>query len=208
LDGRWTRLEPLDAARHGPDLWRAIEGHDGLWAYMGYGPWADQASFQTWLASREPLADPLSYVICDPASGRAQGVATLMRVDEANGVVEVGHIFFAPSLQKTPAASEAIYLLARHVFDDLGYRRFEWKCNEENRASKRAALRYGFTFEGVFRQHMIIKGRNRDTAWYSMLDSEWPQRKASFEAWLAPENFDAQGRQKTSLAALNGLGSN
>ena len=128
------------------------------------------------------------------------GVCALMRIDAANRVIEVGHILFTPLLQRTPAATEAMYLAARYVFDDLGYRRYEWKCNNCNEPSKRAASRYGFTYEGLFRQHLIMKGRNRDTAWFSMLDSEWPARKAAFEAWLAPENFDAEGKQVRPLA--------
>jgi RimJ/RimL family protein N-acetyltransferase len=205
LQGRWARLEPLDAARHGPALWRGVVGHDELWTYLGYGPFANEQVFVDWLAGRTDAVDPLVFVVLDARGGEAKGVVTFMRVDVPNGCVETGHIFFAPALQRTPAATEAIYLQARHVFEDLGYRRFEWKCDDGNRPSKRAALRLGFTFEGVFRQHLIVKGRNRDTAWFSMLDGEWPRRKASFERWLDPSNFDAEGRQKTSLSALNGV---
>jgi RimJ/RimL family protein N-acetyltransferase len=136
------------------------------------------------------------------AGGRAVGIATLMEIRPAMRVIEVGHIVYSPLLQRTPLATEAQYLLARYVFETLGYRRYEWKCNALNAPSRRAAERFGFTFEGVFRQHLIVKGRNRDTAWFSMLDSEWPARKAAFERWLSPENFDAAGQQKTSLAAL------
>lgn len=206
LEGRFCRLEPLDEARHGADLWQAVAGEDSLWTFMSYGPWRDETGFRDWLKERQALTDPLYFAIVDIASGRARGCVTLMRIDAPNGVVETGHIFFAPAIQRTPVASESIYLLARHAFDDLGYRRFEWKCDEGNRRSKHAALRFGFTFEGVFRQHMIIKGRNRDTAWFSMLDSEWPVRKAAFEKWLAPGNFDDSGYQRQSLSALNGFG--
>lgn len=200
LEGRFVRLEPLDDARHGADLWRGIEGHDGLWTYMGYGPWPDEAAFRAWVGERARLSDPLAYAVVDQTSGRAQGVVTLMRVDVANGVVETGHIFFAPALQKTPGATEAIYLQARHAFDDLRYRRFEWKCDSANAASQAAARRFGFAYEGLFRQHMIIKGRNRDTAWFAMLDHEWPTRRAAFERWLSPDNFDETGGQKKGLA--------
>jgi RimJ/RimL family protein N-acetyltransferase len=140
--------------------------------------------------------------IVPKSGGKAQGYASYMRMDPANGVIEVGNILMSPTLQRTSAATEAMYLMARHVFEDLGYRRYEWKCNANNAPSRRAALRYGFTFEGIFRQHMIVKGRNRDTAWFSMLDSEWPARKAAFEAWLDPANFDAESRQRRSLGEI------
>src|SRR5262249_35444135 len=175
------------------------------WAYLGYGPFAGEAAFAAWLAERPKLADPYSYAIVAP-DGRALGIATLMEIRPAMRVIEVGNILYTPPLQRTPLATEAQYLLARYVFETLGYRRYEWKCNALNAPSRRAAARFGFTFEGEFRQHMIVKGRNRDTAWFSMLDSEWPARKAAFERWLAPENFDAQGRQKTKLGALKGTG--
>ena len=158
------------------------------------------ASFQHWLVSREQLADPFYYAVID-TSGRALGLATLMEIRPEHRSIEVGHIVYSPALQRTPLATEAQYLLAGYIFDTLGYRRYEWKCNALNSASRRAALRLGFTFEGILRQHMIAKGRNRDTAYFSMLESEWPARKAAFERWLAPENFDKQGRQKTRLNA-------
>lgn len=147
--------------------------------------------------------DPLFFTILDNSSGNPVGYASYMRIEPTHRSIEVGSILFTPALQRTPGATEAMYLMARHVFDDLGYRRYEWKCNALNEPSRRAALRLGFSFEGIFRQHMIIKGRNRDTAWYSMLDSEWPARKRNFEQWLAASNFDLQGRQKKSLASLN-----
>ena len=202
LEGRTVRLERLDAARHGPDLWAAIANHDDLWDYMGYGPWPDEAAFTAWLETRAPLADPFAYAVIERASGRALGVVTLMEIRPAMGVIEVGHIFFSPDLQRTPAATEAIYLCARHAFRDLGYRRFEWKCNDRNAASRRAAARYGFVFEGVFRQHMIVKGRNRDTAWFSVIDREWAVLERAFERWLAPGNFDARGGQRLALSAM------
>jgi RimJ/RimL family protein N-acetyltransferase len=202
LEGRHGRVEKLDAARHGTPLWEYANGHNELWPYMGYGPFADAKAFAAWLAERPALEDPYSYAVIDQ-SGRAVGIATLMEIRPAMRVIEVGHIVYTPPLQRTPLASEAQYLLAKYVFEELGYRRYEWKCNALNAPSRRAAERYGFTFEGVFRQHLIVKGRNRDTAWFSMLDSEWPARKAAFERWLAPDNFDKDGRQRQSLAALN-----
>jgi len=203
LEGRFGRVEKLDVSRHGDELWQAVRGHDRLWTYMSYGPFADAAAFLAWLAGRAELKDPYYYAVLD-ANGRALGVATLVEIRPAMRVIEVGHIVYSASLQRTPLATEAQYLLARYAFETLGYRRYEWKCNAFNAASRRAAVRYGFTFEGIFRQHMIVKGRNRDTAWFAVLDSEWPARKRAFEAWLAPDNFDAAGRQKASLASLNG----
>ena len=203
LQGRFGRLENLDPA-HAASLWQAVQGHDQLWTYMpSYGPFADAATFNAWVASRAILNDPRSYAILDNA-GRALGIVALMAIREKDRVVEVGHVLYAPALQRTPLATEAQYLLARYVFETLGYRRYEWKCDALNAPSRRAALRFGFTFEGIFRQHMIAKGHSRDTAWLSILDSEWPARKASFERWLAPENFDAEGNQIASLSDLNG----
>jgi RimJ/RimL family protein N-acetyltransferase len=202
LEGRYGRVEKL-AARHGADLWRAYAGHDHIWTYLStYGPFANEATFRKWFESRLSLEDPYSYAIVD-RGGRALGIATLMEIRPAMRVIEVGHIVYSPALQRTPLGTEAQYLLARYAFETLGYRRYEWKCNALNAASYGAALRYGFSYEGTFRQHIIAKGRNRDNAWFSMLDSEWPARKAAFERWLAPENFDAGGRQRTSLSELN-----
>jgi len=202
LEGRYGRIEKLNAARDGASLWQAVKGHNALWPYMGYGPFADEAAFAAWLAERPKLEDPYSYAIIDK-DDRAVGIATLMEIRPAMRVIEVGNIVYTPLLQRTPLGTEAQYLLAKYVFETLGYRRYEWKCNALNAPSRRAALRYGFTFEGIFRQHFIVKGRNRDTAWFSMLDSEWPTRKAAFERWLDPENFDAQGKQKVGLSSLN-----
>ena len=206
-EGRYARLEKLDAPRHAASLWDAVKGADHIWDFLGYGPFASQQTFKDWIAERASLTDPLYYAVVDRPTGLPLGCVTLMEIRPAMGVAEVGHIFFSPLLQKTPAATEAVYLAAKIVFDDLGYRRFEWKCNDLNDPSKFAALRFGFTFEGVFRQHLVIKSRNRDTAWYSMLDTEWPARKAAFEAWLSPENFDAAGQQKRALSQMNGVGS-
>ena len=204
LEGRYGRVEKL-AQRHEAELWKAVQGHDQIWTYMStYGPFADAANFARWFAGRLKLDDPYSYALVE-RSGQAVGIATLMEIRPAMRVIEVGHIVYSPALQRTPLGTEAQYLLARYVFETLGYRRYEWKCNALNAPSRRAALRFGFVFEGILRQHMIAKGRNRDTAYFSMLDSEWPARKAAFERWLAPENFDAAGEQKVSLAELNGV---
>lgn len=202
LQGRFGRVEKL-AGHHAPALWAAVEGHDHIWTYMSaYGPFADAAAFSAWVESRAALEDPYAYAIVDPKLG-AVGIATLMEIRPANRVCEVGHIVYSPALQRRPLGTEAQYLLARYVFEKLGYRRYEWKCNALNAPSRRAALRYGFNFECVMRQHMIAKGRNRDTAWFAMLDADWPARKIAFERWLSPDNFDRQGRQRMSLSALN-----
>jgi RimJ/RimL family protein N-acetyltransferase len=199
LEGRFGRVEKLDPSRHGADLWAALAGHDRVWTYLAYGPFADSEAFASWLETRSPLTDPFSYVVIDEA-GRACGIIALMSVRPDMRVIEVGHVLLSPALQRTPLATEAQYLLARYAFETLGYRRYEWKCNDLNAASRRAAVRLGFDFEGVFPQHMIVKGHNRDTAWYGMLDGDWPARKHAFERWLAPENFDADGRQRTRLS--------
>jgi RimJ/RimL family protein N-acetyltransferase len=201
LEGRYGRVERL-GLQHATTLWQAAAGHDAIWAYLNYGPFADLASFSQWLAARIKLDDPYSYAIVK-RSGRALGIATLMEIRPAMRVIEVGNIVYSPALQRTPLGTEAQYLIARYAFETLGYRRYEWKCNTLNAPSRRAAARYGFVFEGVFRQHMITKGRNRDSAYYSMLDGEWPARKAAFEHWLDPKNFAAEGKQKVSLSELN-----
>jgi RimJ/RimL family protein N-acetyltransferase len=205
LEGERVRLEPLDPGRHAGELFEAAQG-DGadpdLWRFMGYGPFADVDAMRGWLEAAAASSDPLFLAVVDRASGRAAGVVSYLRIEPEHGVIEIGHIWFGHTLQRTPAATEAIHLLARHAFDDLGNRRLEWKCDSANERSRRAAERFGFTFEGVFRQHMVVKDRNRDTAWYALLDSEWPAARAAFEAWLAPENFDASGRQRRSLAEL------
>jgi RimJ/RimL family protein N-acetyltransferase len=169
---------------------------------MAYGPFRDEATFLTWIEERAVLLDPFAYAVVDKADDRAKGIVTLMEIRPAMRVIEMGSIVYAPMLQRTAAATEAQYLMARYAFDDLRYRRYEWKCDALNAPSRRAAARLGFTYEGTFRQHMIVKGRNRDTAWHSITDGEWPSVKAAFEAWLAPDNFDAEGRQKQGLVAL------
>ena len=198
LRGRFVTVERLDAARHGKALWEAFKGRDALWTYSSNGPFADEASFQQWLKERVELKDPYYYAIVSP-DGRALGVSTYMEIRPKTRVIEVGHIVYGPELQQKPAATEAQYLLARHAIEELGYRRYEWKCHSLNAASRWAALRLGFEFEGIFRQHMIVKGRTRDTAWFSIIDSEWPRLRRAFEAWLAPDNFDGNGRQKRRL---------
>jgi RimJ/RimL family protein N-acetyltransferase len=203
MQGRYVDLVPLHldhvsalyAGSHG-------EGGDALWPYLFPEPFPSESSFRDFIAQSIKSEDPLFFTILDRASGRPVGYATYMRITPEHRVIEVGNILFTPAMQRTPGGTEAMYLMARHVFEDLGYRRYEWKCNALNAPSRRAAERLGFSFEGIFRQHMIIKGRNRDTAWYAMLDTDWPARKTAFERWLSPDNFDAQGRQKHSLGAL------
>lgn len=201
LEGRHVRIVPFDLAAHGREIFEASSGaeNDGLWAYMGHGPFADFATFSATYAEAAKKDDPLLFAILDKKTGRAVGHATYLRIAPQDRAIEVGNILYTPLMQRTIGATEAMYLMARHAFDDLGYRRYEWKCNDLNAPSRRAAQRYGFHFEGIFRQHMIIKGRNRDTAWFAMLDSDWPRVKAAFEAWLDPSNFDTDGRQKTRL---------
>jgi RimJ/RimL family protein N-acetyltransferase len=200
MQGRTVLLEPLDAAHHASALWEAVRGHDEVWQWLFDGPYASEADLARDLARKQAATDAVFFAIVPAAIGSAAGYASFMRMEPAHGVIEVGNILLSPSLQRTTAATEAMYLMARHVFDDLGYRRYEWKCNAENEPSRRAAQRLGFTFEGIFRQHMVIKGRNRDTAWFAMLDHEWPARKQAFESWLAPANFDSHGRQRRSLS--------
>ena len=206
LTGRFAIVEKLDPARHGDDLWQAVKDDETLYDYMGFGPFSGKPEFDRWLVERAGLADPYAYAVTDKASGKAVGILTLMEIRPAMRVIEMGNIVYGTPLQRTVAATEAQYLVARYVFETLGYRRYEWKCDALNAPSRRAALRLGFSYEGLFRQHMIVKGRNRDTAWFSMLDGEWPARKAAFERWLDPANFDGDGRQRVSLTVLNGLG--
>jgi RimJ/RimL family protein N-acetyltransferase len=193
-------LEPLDAQRHAPALWKAVSGHDDIWAWMPDGPFANEAEFRQAIEMKQAAQDAVFLAVVPVETRQAGGYASWMRTDAANGVAEVGNILLAPALQRTTAATEAMYLMASHIFD-LGYRRYEWKCNAANAPSRRAAERLGFSFEGVFRQHMVVKGRNRDTAWFAMLDHEWPARKQAFERWLDPANFDENGRQIVKLKA-------
>jgi len=201
LEGRYVTLVPLSAA-HIDDLYERTHGpHVHVWDYLYEAPFADKASFAKHIEAKAASTDPLFFAILANGSGHAVGYATFMRIDSANRVIEVGNILYTPDLQRKPGATEAMYLMAKHIFE-LGYRRYEWKCNELNAPSRRAAERFGFTYEGTFRQHLIVKGRNRDTAWYSMLDSEWPKVRQAFETWLDPTNFDALGQQKISLSRL------
>jgi RimJ/RimL family protein N-acetyltransferase len=201
--GRFCRLEGLDPARHGDELFAAsmAPGAEERFRYLGDSP-QDRASFEGWLQKAAASQDPLFYAVIDEASGRCEGRQTLMRITPEHGVIEVGNILWGPAIARTRVATEALFLHAAYVFETLGYRRFEWKCNALNAPSRRAAERFGFQYEGIFRQHMVQKGRNRDTAWFAMLDAEWPQLRSAFERWLAPENFDSAGRQKTRLEDL------
>jgi RimJ/RimL family protein N-acetyltransferase len=207
LDGRYCRLEPLDPERHGPDLFAANAADDGrMWTYLPVGPFDGEASYRRWLEAVAGGDDPLFHTIVDVAGGRAVGLCSYLRIDPPNGVIEIGHLQFSPRLQRTPAATEAMFLLIRRAFDELGYRRMEWKCDSLNAPSRAAAERLGFRFEGIFRQAVVYKGRNRDTAWFSIVDAEWPTRRAACERWLDVANFDAQGRQIARLADLRAGG--
>ncbi|OWY39031.1 GNAT family N-acetyltransferase [Xenophilus sp. AP218F] len=203
LEGRFCRVEPLALARHAAGLFSAYaaDAEGRMWTYLSYGPFAELAAFRDWLEAQARSSDPLFYCIVDAATDAPLGLASYLRIDAAAGAIEVGHLSFSPALQRTPAATEAMYLMMRQAFE-LGYRRYEWKCSAFNQPSRQAALRLGFTCEGLFRQARVSKGRNGDTAWFSILDREWPARRAALEAWLAPGNFDAEGRQRRSLASL------
>lgn len=201
IEGRHVTLERLDPERHAEDLFAANQGQDWVWDYMGYGPFADLAAYRDWQAAVAAKADPCFYALRDHAGGRIGGLASFLRIDRANGVIEIGHILISPAMQRRPAVTEAISLMIGWAFD-AGYRRVEWKCDALNAPSRRAALRYGFAFEGIFRQHMIYKGRNRDTAWFAIIDRDWPALALAHQAWLAPGNFDTGGEQRQSLTAL------
>ena len=201
IAGRFARLEPLDPRAHGADLRAHFAKDDAIWRYMAYGPFPGDDDFRRWLDTRAEPADPLTFAIVDAASGRATGLLALMAIRPDQGVVEIGNVVLSPALRRTTAATEAICLALKRVFA-LGYRRVEWKCDARNVASKNAAKRFGFQFEGLFRQHMIVKGENRDTAWFAMLDCEWPDRETAFEGWLAPRNFDSAGRQIRPLVSF------
>ncbi len=204
MEGRYCRLEPLDADRHAAALFDAwSEAPDERdWTYMFPNRPADAAACRAYVQAASESTDPLHFAIIDAASGVAVGTAALMRIEPVHGVIEVGGISYSPRLKQTRAGTEAMYLLMRRAFDELGYRRYEWKCDSLNAPSRAAALRYGFKYEGIFRQVVVYKGRNRDTAWYSIIDGEWPRVRAAFETWLAPGNFDDAGRQRRSLAAI------
>ena len=204
MAGRFCRVEPLDPGRHAADLFAAnsLDADGRNWTYLFQEPFASLESYRAWLEQVAKADDPLFHAIIDVKTGKAVGVATFMRIDRAMGVIEVGNINYSPLLQRTPAATEAMFLMMARVFDELGYRRYEWKCDSLNAPSRAAALRLGFQYEGLFRQAVVTKGRNRDTAWFSIVDGEWPVLKRAYEEWLAPENFDAQGRQRRRLSEL------
>ena len=201
IDGRDVVLVPIDVATHGPQLYELSHGpeREAQWMYLWDGPYPSQDAFLENLAVKAASEDPFFFSILERATGHAVGVASYLRITPKDRVIEVGSILFTPRLQRTRGATEAMYLMARHAFDTLGYRRYEWKCNALNAPSRRAAVRLGFQFEGIFRQHMIVKGRSRDTAWFAMIDRDWPAIRAAYDAWLDPANFDADGRQLTPL---------
>lgn len=204
MQGAYGHLEPLDSNAHAEPLYRAFaEGSDHRgWTYLPYGPFVNYDEFDRWLNTDCMQDDPLFFAIVDRTTERPVGVASYLRIQPAIGVIEVGHIHYSPNMQRTPLATEAMYLMMSHVFDDLGYRRYEWKCDALNERSRNAALRLGFSFGGIFRQAAVYKGRNRDTAWFSILDSEWPGIKEAYLAWLSPDNHDEKGQQRKNLASF------
>lgn len=204
LSGKWCRLEPLDPARHAEALFRAnaSDKTGRMWTYLPYGPFASATAYRDWVEQVAGRQDPLFFAVVEAAGDSAVGVLALQRIEVASGSAEVAHVAFSPALQGTTAATEAVFLVASLVFDELGYRRFEWKCDALNAPSRRAAGRFGFLYEGTFRQAVVVKGRNRDTAWFSIIDSEWPRLKRAYEAWLSPDNFDQGGQQRIALSQL------
>ncbi len=204
MDGRFCSVEPVSLAAHSADLNEAnlTDQEHRIWTYLAYGPFESLNEYRTWMESTCLGDDPLFHAIVAKSTGKAVGIASYLRIEPAVGVIETGHINYSPLLQRSPAATEAMYLMMRRVFDELGYRRYEWKCDSLNARSRRAAERLGFVYEGTFRQVTLYKGRNRDTAWYSVTDKEWPELKAGFEAWLSSKNFDSDGRQRRSLTEL------
>jgi len=206
LGGSTASLEAIDPERHAAELFASshgVAGGEALWRYLAYGPWPDVDAFRGWLRECAAAHDPIFYAIRARGTGAACGMASYLNIVPRNGSIEIGHIWLAPALQRTRAATEALFLLMRHAMDDLRYRRLEWKCNALNDASRRAARRLGFRFEGIFHRHMIVRGRNRDTAWYSIVEEEWPAVRANIAAWLADDNFDAAGRQKRALSDVS-----
>jgi RimJ/RimL family protein N-acetyltransferase len=204
--GRSCRLEPLDPDRHVDDLFaaQAESPHGRMWTYMPVGPFGGLAEYRAWAEAAARSEDPLHFAVVEASTGRALGTASFLRIDPANGTIEVGFIAFSPALARTVMSTEAMALMMGRVFDELGYRRYEWKCNALNAPSRRTAERLGFSYEGTFRQAAVVKGRNRDTAWYAILDREWPRAKAAFTAWLDPANLDADGRQRRRLEDIRG----
>ncbi len=204
LDGHFVRLERMDPDTHAADLHRAYIGHDALWDYMPYGPFPSAAGYHRWAKDTATGEDPLFYVLRDKASGHCGGVASYLRITPAAGSIEVGHICLSPEIARGRVWTEAMFLMMDWAFSN-GYRRYEWKCNALNMASRRAAQRLGFSYEGIFRQAAVVKGRNRDTAWFAIIDAEWPALREAYAAWLSPRNFDAKGRQKERLSDLTRL---
>lgn len=204
MEGSHCRVEPIDPDRHAGSLHAANrqDAEGRIWTYLAYGPFDSESAYRAWMEKTCLGDDPLFHAVVERRSGRAVGVASYLRIDPPVGVIEVGHINFSPALQRTPAATEAMFLMMRRVFDELGYRRYEWKCDALNAPSRAAAERLGFVFEGIFRQATIYKGRNRDTAWYAITDGDWPRLRTAFQTWLDPANFDANGRQRQRLSVL------
>lgn len=206
IEGRFIRLEKLDPARHGDDLWDVLQGPNAdpvLWDYLPYGPFPERSAFDRWLQGNAASPDPLFFTVIDRPTGQAQGILSLMSIVPDHGRIEIGHIAFGAAMQRTPKGTEAVYLLGKRAFE-LGNRRLEWKCNNANARSKRAAERFGFVYEGVFRKHLVVKDHNRDTAWYSITDDEWPQVAAGFERWLSADNQRPEGQARTLEACRNG----
>lgn len=201
LEGRYVRLEPIDAVKHGDGLYEAstVADADARFRYLFEYPPEERAALNIWLEKAEASKDPLFFAVIDKASGKVAGRQALMRIDPVHGSIEIGNIYWGPLISRKPAATEAQFLFMQYAFDALGYRRYEWKCNNANEPSKRAAEQFGFQFEGIFRQHYIQKGQNRNSAWYSIIDSEWPALKAAYQAWLSPDNFDRDGVQIKKL---------
>ncbi len=201
LEGKYVRLEPLDLDKHGDGLFDAssVPDIDQRFTWLFEQPPANRAEFDSWLEKVSKSEDALFFAVIDKASGKVAGRQALMRIETSHGVIEIGNIYWGPLISRKPAATEAQFLFMQYIFDELGYRRYEWKCNNENEPSKRAATRFGFQYEGVFRQHYVVKGKNRNTAWFSILDKEWPALKKAYQAWLASDNFDSEGRQKKKL---------
>jgi len=204
ITGQYAALEALDADAHAADLFQAFVSDPTLWDYLFEGPFTSAAAFHRWLRDCAAKPDMFFYVVRDLATGSCTGMASYLRIAPEAGSIEVGNICFGPALQRTRAATEAMYLMMKWVFD-AGYRRYEWKCNALNMPSRRAAQRLGFSYEGIFRQAVVVKGRNRDTAWFAMIDKEWPALREAYQAWLSPANFTAQGKQRESLGDLTGL---
>jgi RimJ/RimL family protein N-acetyltransferase len=202
FEGTWCRLEPLDPARHGDQLHEAIAGPEAerLHRYLADPIPASRADFDSWLIPKSASADPMFFAVIDRTTNRVEGRQSLMDIAPAHGTAEIGHILWGPKIARTPVATEAFFLLADHMMTTLAYRRWQWRCNAANAPSRRAAERFGFTYEGTFRNHMVVKGENRNTAWFSITDSEWPPIRARFQAWLPPSNFTPEGHQRTRLA--------